>query len=523
MHTLKHWLVFPSVGGSWLLHCSRSPEFSLISNRTRCSVWHFRWSGHHRTCGKEQSCRQDSKRFVLCASCSCRCRRKWSLVEQAGLVGGDHVLDVDEGVLAAVAFERLESLRDQVPDVLALLLAVVDPVARVHCKQTNRTSTGANAEKTERMNFSFCNRENIVAVASVTFGLFGKTNEFKTTSSALCNWRFAVLWPQDFSDKVLVRFFHSHWRTRMGQRDKLNRERNTNSTPLCKVMLLTVSSFEDVENGKDLSVVRHERFSDHVGRDNQMLEYFQCSADDWRVPRVQGVWSTRTKQTYWLDVGKEQLCESFCTFKAQQTEIDERDPLTFDGNDELWYDWKNFVSPVFKHVMNTLSREKLVRVFRLTKSVEEQRQVMVVIKLFNFHLDKNGVLWGTCSKKTFALSTLVWAAWQRFYALGGCWVVCRKLNNTELYTYRSVCVYTHLPCNFVAFCVVFQGNWEVSPFVEFSERRWLYWSSWKRPCAWWSNFLRKNLHLTRKRQLWWDVSEIWIGQLTWNCWCPPFI
>lgn len=54
------------------------------------------------------------------------------LVEHAGLVGGDHVLDVDEGVLPAIALERFQRLLDQVADVLPLLLAVVDAVSRVH-------------------------------------------------------------------------------------------------------------------------------------------------------------------------------------------------------------------------------------------------------------------------------------------------------------------------------------------------------------------------------------------------------
>ena len=45
-------------------------------------------------------------------------------VEPARLVGGDHVLDVDEGVLSTVHLKGLEGLLDEVTDVLALLLAV---------------------------------------------------------------------------------------------------------------------------------------------------------------------------------------------------------------------------------------------------------------------------------------------------------------------------------------------------------------------------------------------------------------
>ena len=54
------------------------------------------------------------------------------LVQQARLIGGDHVLDVDEGVFAAVALEGLQCLLDQVANVLPLLLAVVNAIPGVH-------------------------------------------------------------------------------------------------------------------------------------------------------------------------------------------------------------------------------------------------------------------------------------------------------------------------------------------------------------------------------------------------------
>ena len=52
-------------------------------------------------------------------------------VEHAGLVGGHHVLYVNEGVLAPVALKHLQGLLDQVTNVFPLLLAVVDAVPRV--------------------------------------------------------------------------------------------------------------------------------------------------------------------------------------------------------------------------------------------------------------------------------------------------------------------------------------------------------------------------------------------------------
>ena len=52
-------------------------------------------------------------------------------VEHAGLVGGNHVLDVDEGVLTSVHLEQLQRLLDQISQDEALALGVLDLVALV--------------------------------------------------------------------------------------------------------------------------------------------------------------------------------------------------------------------------------------------------------------------------------------------------------------------------------------------------------------------------------------------------------
>eukprot|EP00962_Isochrysis_galbana_P023524 scaffold7119_cov129-Isochrysis_galbana.AAC.2 len=62
------------------------------------------------------------------------------LVQHARLVGGNHVFDVDEGVLAAVQLKQLQRLRDQVAQGLALDLAVVNTVAYGH-EESGRVRT----------------------------------------------------------------------------------------------------------------------------------------------------------------------------------------------------------------------------------------------------------------------------------------------------------------------------------------------------------------------------------------------
>jgi len=55
----------------------------------------------------------------------------WS-VQDARFVGGDHVLDINEGVLSSVGLEHFQGLLDKVAQVLALSLGVVDFVTEVH-------------------------------------------------------------------------------------------------------------------------------------------------------------------------------------------------------------------------------------------------------------------------------------------------------------------------------------------------------------------------------------------------------
>ncbi len=59
-------------------------------------------------------------------------------VDNAGFVGGHHVFNVYKGILSSVALKNLQSLLDQVADVLSLLLAVVDAISRVDWGQRNK-------------------------------------------------------------------------------------------------------------------------------------------------------------------------------------------------------------------------------------------------------------------------------------------------------------------------------------------------------------------------------------------------
>ena len=50
---------------------------------------------------------------------------------------------------------------------------------------------------------------------------------------------------------------------------------------------VVVVCLEQVEDGKDLSVVGHEGFADGVGAKNELLEDLECDLDDFAIAGVQ--------------------------------------------------------------------------------------------------------------------------------------------------------------------------------------------------------------------------------------------
>ena len=65
-------------------------------------------------------------------------------VKHAALVGGDHVLNVNECIISAVCLEELESLDNQVAKVLSLALTVVDLITLVQVLGLEEVHDGEN-------------------------------------------------------------------------------------------------------------------------------------------------------------------------------------------------------------------------------------------------------------------------------------------------------------------------------------------------------------------------------------------
>lgn len=66
--------------------------------------------------------------------------------------------------------------------------------------------------------------------------------------------------------------------------------------------------------------------------------------------------------------------------------------LTFNGDDELGDDGEDFSTTLLEHIENTLNGEETVWVLLLTDTLEENGQVVMVVKLLNLNFPIYSIL-----------------------------------------------------------------------------------------------------------------------------------
>ncbi len=67
--------------------------------------------------------------------------------------------------------------------------------------------------------------------------------------------------------------------------------------------------------------------------------------------------------------------------------------LTLDWDDQLGDNGKHLCSSLLKHIENTLDSQEAVGVHLLTNALEEDRKIMMIVKLLNLNLPINAELW----------------------------------------------------------------------------------------------------------------------------------
>jgi len=125
---------------------------------------------------------------------------------------------------------------------------------------------------------------------------------------------------------------------------------------LCVVDLVAhvlVRGLVEVQNGQNLTVVGHEGLTNGVRALHKRLEHLESDVDDFSVAGVQ---------------------------------------CSFDRNDQLWDNWEDLGSALLEHVEGALDGEETVRVRLLAEALEENGQVVVIVKLGYLNFPSNPVL-----------------------------------------------------------------------------------------------------------------------------------
>jgi len=105
-----------------------------------------------------------------------------------------------------------------------------------------------------------------------------------------------------------------------------------------------------IQNGQDLTVVGHQSFSHSITRLHQKLDLLQCFHNDFLVLRLEG---------------------------------------TLNRNDKLWQDSQNFVFASNDKLVTAAVSQELGRLCRLSETLEEDGQVVVVVEHLDLDLPLN--------------------------------------------------------------------------------------------------------------------------------------
>jgi hypothetical protein len=80
------------------------------------------------------------------SSCLSSAFKYASCIVDAGLVGRDHVLDVDEGVITSLLLKQGQRVSDQLAKAVVVALPVVDAIAKVPAKMKEGRSRGSGRD-----------------------------------------------------------------------------------------------------------------------------------------------------------------------------------------------------------------------------------------------------------------------------------------------------------------------------------------------------------------------------------------
>jgi len=138
--------------------------------------------------------------------------------------------------------------------------------------------------------------------------------------------------------------------------------------PVAKVLILRL---EEIEDRQYLTVVWHKSLTDHLARHDHLLQHLEHGADDLGVARVQG---------------------------------------RLDWNNQLRDHGQDLRAAVLQHVVHPLHCKEAVWLLLFAQAVEEDWEVMVVVKLLDVDLPADAVVHAAMLNLDGMVATLIEAA-----------------------------------------------------------------------------------------------------------------
>ena len=171
-------------------------------------------------------------------------------------------------------FKCLQSLLYEVSNVLPLLLTVVYHITNVHCTQDRHMYTTSGTLNKSILHRKDHQCENILCITVLR----------------------AILTTSEWVNLPLHQYIQSYVHTlKMAESCETSTVSALPTSAYSRIqsrIMLTVFVLVDVEDGKDLSVVRDQSLSHHLSRHHQMLQHLQSGAYHSGVPGVESICSS---------------------------------------------------------------------------------------------------------------------------------------------------------------------------------------------------------------------------------------
>jgi hypothetical protein len=144
-----------------------------------------------------------------------------------------------------------------------------------------------------------------------------------------------------------------HFEKFQGLLDEISKVVSLSLTVVNLITHIQIFSLEQIHDWENLSVIWNKSLTDGIRACDQGLQNLKSNGNNFSVSGVQS---------------------------------------SFDWNNQLWNDWKNLGSTLFKHIENTLDSEESVWINLFSNALKENWEIMMVVELLNINFPIDFIL-----------------------------------------------------------------------------------------------------------------------------------